>query len=63
VSPIEQAKLVISYSVLAAQDLIDRLAGQGAEVAPSTPEQLGKLVTEDLIRWAKIVKDSGATID
>jgi tripartite-type tricarboxylate transporter receptor subunit TctC len=49
--------------VLAAQDLIDRLAGQGAEVAPSTPEQLTKLLADDLVRWAKIVKDSGATID
>jgi tripartite-type tricarboxylate transporter receptor subunit TctC len=52
-----------SVKVLAAQDLIDRLAGQGAEVAPSTPEQLTKLLADDLVRWAKIVKDSGATID
>jgi tripartite-type tricarboxylate transporter receptor subunit TctC len=52
-----------SVKVLTAQDLIDRLAGQGAEVAPSTPEQLTKLLADDLVRWAKIVKDSGATID
>jgi tripartite-type tricarboxylate transporter receptor subunit TctC len=52
-----------SAKVLAEKDLIDRLAGQGAEVAPSTPEQLTKLLAEDLVRWAKIVKDSGATID
>jgi tripartite-type tricarboxylate transporter receptor subunit TctC len=52
-----------SVKVLAAQDLIERLAGQGAEVAPSTPEQLTKLLADDLVRWAKIVKDSGATID
>jgi tripartite-type tricarboxylate transporter receptor subunit TctC len=52
-----------SVKVLGAQDLIDRLAGQGAEVAPSTPEQLAKLLADDLVRWAKIVKDSGATID
>jgi tripartite-type tricarboxylate transporter receptor subunit TctC len=52
-----------SLKVLTAQDLIERLAGQGAEVAPSTPEQLTKLLADDLVRWAKIVKDSGATID
>jgi tripartite-type tricarboxylate transporter receptor subunit TctC len=52
-----------SVKALAAQDLIDRLAGQGAEIAPSTPEQLTKLLADDLLRWAKIVKDSGATID
>jgi tripartite-type tricarboxylate transporter receptor subunit TctC len=52
-----------SSKVLADKDLIDRLAGQGAEVAPSTPEQLTKLLADDLVKWAKIVKDSGATID
>jgi tripartite-type tricarboxylate transporter receptor subunit TctC len=52
-----------SVKALAAPDLIERLAGQGAEVAVSTPEQLAKIQADDLIRWAKIVKDSGATID
>jgi tripartite-type tricarboxylate transporter receptor subunit TctC len=58
-----QKLYLASVKVLAAQDLIDRLAGQGAEVAPSTPEYLSKLLADDLVRWAKIVKDSGATID
>jgi tripartite-type tricarboxylate transporter receptor subunit TctC len=60
---IVQKLYLASVKVLASQDLIDRLAGQGAEVAPSTPEQLVKLLSDDLVRWAKIVKDSGATID
>jgi tripartite-type tricarboxylate transporter receptor subunit TctC len=29
----------------------------------STPEQFATLVREDLPRWARIVKESGATID
>ncbi len=58
-----QKMYAASVKVLAAPDLIERLAGQGAEVATSTPEQLAKLQAEDLVRWAKIVKDSGATID
>ena len=49
--------------VLAAPDLQERLAGQGAEVFASTPEQLAKLLKDDLERWSKIVKASGATID
>lgn len=49
--------------VLAAPDLQERLAGQGAEAAPSTPEQLAELLKQDLVRWAGIVKASGATID
>ena len=51
------------FKVLASPELQERLAGQGAEVAPSTPEQLAKIQKEDLIRWAAIVKSSGATID
>ena len=49
--------------VLAAPDLQERLAGQGAEAAASTPEELAALLQQDLERWAKIVKASGATID
>jgi tripartite-type tricarboxylate transporter receptor subunit TctC len=58
-----QKMVVASNKVLAAPELVERLAGQGSEVAVSTSEQLGRLVNDDLIRWAKIVKDSGATID
>src|SRR5262249_23607136 len=40
-----------------------RMAADGAEAVGSTPEELGKWVREDLARWAKPVKDSGARID
>lgn len=43
--------------------LVERLAGQGAEPAPSTPAQLATLLRDDLKRWQGIVKVSGATID
>lgn len=43
--------------------LVERLAGQGAEPAPSTPAQLAMLLRDDLKRWQGIVKVSGATID
>jgi tripartite-type tricarboxylate transporter receptor subunit TctC len=43
--------------------LVERLAGQGAEPAPSTPAELAKLLRDDLKLWAGIVKASGATID
>jgi tripartite-type tricarboxylate transporter receptor subunit TctC len=49
--------------VLAAPEIRERLAGQGAEVSPSTPEELTVLLKDDLVRWAKIVKDSGAQLD
>ncbi len=49
--------------LLAQKDVIDRFAGQGAEPAPWSPEQFAKVLREDLVRWAKVVKESGATLD
>jgi tripartite-type tricarboxylate transporter receptor subunit TctC len=49
--------------VLADPALAERMAGQGAEPAPSTPDQLAALLREDLKLWQGIVKASGATID
>ncbi|PUE07012.1 LacI family transcriptional regulator [Limnohabitans sp. T6-5] len=48
---------------LESKDAQERLAGVGCEPYKSTPEQFAQLVRDDLPRWAKIVKDSGATID
>ena len=49
---------------LAAKDLRDKLEQQGVELAaPTTPEQFSTLLNEDIARWAKIVKSSGAAID
>jgi tripartite-type tricarboxylate transporter receptor subunit TctC len=53
----EIAKLMVT------PEIKDRLLGLGVEPAPSTPEQLAALVRSDLVRWAKIVKDSGAHVD
>jgi tripartite-type tricarboxylate transporter receptor subunit TctC len=49
--------------VLAAPDIQERLAGSGAEVFSGSPEELNALVKSELVRWAKIVKDSGAQLD
>ncbi len=48
---------------LESKEVQDRLAGVGCEPFKSTPDQFAHLVRDDLPRWAKIVKDSGATID
>lgn len=48
---------------LESKDAQERLAGVGCEPYKTTPEQFAHLVRDDLPRWAKIVKESGATID
>lgn len=44
-------------------ELRKKLSDQGADVAGSTPEQFGQLLREEIVRWGKVVKDSGAKID
>ena len=48
---------------LESKEVQERLAGVGCEPFKSTPEQFSQLLRDDLPRWAKIVKDSGATVD
>jgi tripartite-type tricarboxylate transporter receptor subunit TctC len=43
--------------------LAKKLADQGADVQGGTPEQFGKLIKDDIARWGRIVKESGAKID
>jgi tripartite-type tricarboxylate transporter receptor subunit TctC len=49
--------------VLAAPETRSALAAQGVELASATPQQFATLLQEDMARWARIVKASGATID
>ncbi|WP_417223452.1 Bug family tripartite tricarboxylate transporter substrate binding protein [Achromobacter spanius] len=44
-------------------DLSQKYQEQGARVLTSTPEDFAKLIHNDRIRWAKIVKDSGARVE
>ncbi|MBD9663093.1 tripartite tricarboxylate transporter substrate binding protein [Variovorax sp. VRV01] len=49
---------------LAAKELRDKLEQQGVEIAaPTTPDQFSKLLQDDLAKWARIVKASGAAVD
>ncbi len=52
-----------TIKALNASDLQDKLAQQGAEVLSNTPEAFAALVKDELPKWAKIVKESGAQID
>jgi tripartite-type tricarboxylate transporter receptor subunit TctC len=53
---------------LASKDLREKLEQQGVEIAgtptqPVASEQFARLLQEDLVKWARIVKASGATVD
>ena len=44
-------------------DVRAKLANLGCEPFKGSSEQLAQIVKDDLTRWAKIVKESGATVD
>ena len=54
----------VADKALATEEVRERLAPQGsANLAGGTPEQLGRLVRSEIVKWSKVVKDSGATPD
>ena len=40
-----------------------RLAAQGAEALPSTPEELGRYTRAEMQRWQVVIRQSGARAD
>jgi tripartite-type tricarboxylate transporter receptor subunit TctC len=49
--------------ILATPEMKAVFAQQGAEPAPTTPEQFAALIRSEIPKYAKIVKDSGAKVD
>ena len=43
--------------------LKQKLSGQGADVQGSSAADFAKLIRDDIPRWGKLVKDSGAKVD
>ncbi len=54
------AEIVRGYS---APEVKERITGYGAEVATSTPEELDRFNREQIAKWAKVVRFSGARAD
>lgn len=44
-------------------ELKKKLQEQGADVMGSTPEAFAKLIRDDIVRWGKVVKESGAKVE
>ena len=48
---------------LNSSDLRKKLEDQGLNVTPSSSEDFGKLIRQDIAKWAAVVRDSGAKVD
>jgi tripartite-type tricarboxylate transporter receptor subunit TctC len=55
--------LTTTHRVVQLPEIHDKLIGLGAEPALSTPTEFNDLMKAELIKWARVVKQSGATLD
>jgi len=49
--------------VLAHPDVKKKINEQGAEVYSETPEQFAAFIQAESVKWGKVVKESGASLD
>ncbi|RZL88549.1 MAG: tripartite tricarboxylate transporter substrate binding protein [Variovorax sp.] len=59
---IEKLNRVIN-TVVREADIRDKLLAQGSEGVGGTPEQLGKVVSVELVRWSKLAKEANIKVD
>src|SRR5260221_14187265 len=48
---------------LALADVSEKLGQQGALARPWTPEQFGEFIHNEVVKWAKVVRASGAKVE
>jgi tripartite-type tricarboxylate transporter receptor subunit TctC len=48
---------------LGTPDMRKQFANQGAEVVANTPAEFGAFLKEEVVKWNKVIRDSGAKID
>ena len=48
---------------LQSSEMKEKLLSQGAEAAGGSPEQFGDYIKSETVKWAKVVKESGAKVD
>ena len=45
--------------ILQAPEMKQKLVAKGADVIADTPEQFGKFLRDETVKWSKVVKDAG----
>ena len=50
-------------NILRTKEMIDFLAAQGAEPLMTSPEEFLKILEADVVKWAKVVKSAGVTLN
>jgi tripartite-type tricarboxylate transporter receptor subunit TctC len=50
-------------AVLRLPEIKERFAAAALEPLPSTPEFMAQLMRTEAVKWAKVIKESGAKVD
>ena len=50
-------------AILKSPSMVDMLAAQGLDPAPSTPAEFEKLIKSEIVKWTKVVKAAGIKIE
>ena len=50
-------------TLLRVPEVAERLAAMGVEIIGSTPDEFGRVIRADVVKWAKVVRESGAKAD
>ena len=46
-------------AVLRSSEMRERLAAQGSEAVPTTPDAFGKFIAAEIAKWARVAKQAG----
>jgi len=49
--------------IMKSPDVQQRFAAEGGDATPNTPEQFGAFIRNEIVKWGKAVKESGAKVD
>ena len=52
-----------SSAILRTREMVDFLAAQGAEPLIASPEDFLKMLQADIVKWDKVVKSAGVTLN
>lgn len=50
-------------AILTSAEVSERFAAAGLEPLPSTPEAMAALMKSEAVKWARVIKESGASVD
>ena len=49
--------------IMRTADMQQRMSDLGADPANETPDEFGAFIRAEIVKWAKVIKDSSATAD